>query len=114
MKCLSFRKVVTRSMSELVYVLYGLSGAEVPSLLLLNIQTCTCLVHFHFKCRTVLLSRHHIISVELYISASVVFHWEGGCGRPTTLHANHKTQTLSTNHGIHILLCLSLHSGEFL
>ena len=43
----SSRKVVTRSMSELVYVLYGLSGAEVPSLLLLNIQTCTCLAHFH-------------------------------------------------------------------
>ena len=43
-KCLSSRKVVTRSMSELVYVLYGLSDleAEVPSLLLLNIQTCTC------------------------------------------------------------------------
>ena len=35
----SSRKVVTRSMSELVYVMYGLSGAKVPSLLLLNIQT---------------------------------------------------------------------------
>ena len=28
-KCLSSRKLVTRSMSELVYVLYGLSEAEV-------------------------------------------------------------------------------------
>ena len=37
MKCLSSRKVVTRSMSELVYVLYGLSGAKVPSLSLLSI-----------------------------------------------------------------------------
>ena len=46
-KCLSSRKVVTRSMSELVCVLHGLSETEVPSLLLLNIQTCTCLVHFH-------------------------------------------------------------------
>ena len=48
-KHLSSRKVVTRSISELVYVLilYGLSGAEVPSLLLLNIQTCTCLAHSH-------------------------------------------------------------------
>ena len=37
------RKDVSRSMSELVYVLYGLSWAEVPSLLLLNIQNQSCM-----------------------------------------------------------------------
>ena len=42
--CSRIWKVVTRSMSELVCVLYGLSEAEVPSLLLLHIQrkSCTC------------------------------------------------------------------------
>ena len=43
--CLLGIKVVTRSMSELVCVLYGLSEAEVPALFILNVQkvSCTCL-----------------------------------------------------------------------
>ena len=49
LKCLSSRKVVSRSMLELVYVLYGLSGAKVHSLLLLRVHEPASADNYNFR-----------------------------------------------------------------